>query len=59
MKTSTKNQLLGKMHEVKGSAKKELGNLTNSPSLKVEGQIEKTSGKLRQKLSRVQSAVGK
>ncbi len=59
MKNSTKNEIEGKFHEVKGNLKKKAGQMTNSPRLKAEGQIEKSAGKAQQKLGRVEKALEK
>ena len=59
MRESTRDKREGKLRELKGSVKKGAGELTGSPSLKVEGQIEKSIGKLQQKRGRVKPALGK
>ena len=41
MNNSTKDQVQGKLHEVKGALKKKAGQIINSPGLQAEGQIEK------------------
>ena len=38
MKDSTKDQIEGKAHEVKGKIKETLGKATNDPNLHAEGQ---------------------
>ena len=50
MKASTKNQVKGKLREVKGSLKKKAGDIIDSPGLQIEGQIEKTAGKVQEKV---------
>jgi len=41
MKSSTKDQAQGKLHEVKGSLKEAAGKLSDNPNLEKEGAIEK------------------
>jgi uncharacterized protein YjbJ (UPF0337 family) len=59
MKNSTKDEIAGKFHEMKGNLKKKAGQMTNSPRLKAEGQIEKSAGKVQQKLGRAKKVLGK
>jgi uncharacterized protein YjbJ (UPF0337 family) len=59
MKSSTRDEIEGKFHEVKGNLKKKAGQVVDSPRLKAEGQIEKSAGKIQQKLGRVKKAFGK
>src|ERR1700693_3231488 len=44
MKPSTKDQVQGKFHEMKGKVKEKAGKATNNPNLMDEGQAEKVSG---------------
>jgi len=41
MKPSTKDQIEGKLHEMKGKVKEKAGQITNNPNLAAEGQNEK------------------
>ena len=59
MKNSTKDEMQGKFHELKGNLKKKAGEMTNNPRLKAEGQIERFGGKVQQKLGQVKKAFGK
>jgi uncharacterized protein YjbJ (UPF0337 family) len=59
MKPSTKNEIAGKVHEVKGTIKEKVGELTNDPDLEGEGIGERTAGKLQKKLGQVEKALGK
>src|ERR1700730_9197351 len=45
MENSTKDQAEGKFHEMKGKVKEKVGQVTNNPNLKSEGQGENLSGK--------------
>jgi len=57
MKPSTKNEIAGKVHEVKG--KEKVGELTNDPDLEGEGLGEKIAGKVQKKIGQVEKALGK
>ena len=59
MKPSTEDEIAGKVHEVKGSIKEKVGELTNDPDLEGEGIGEKLAGKVRKKLGQVEKALGK
>lgn len=59
MKNSTKDEIEGKFREVKGSFKKKTGEIIGNPELEAEGQIEKTTGKVQQKLGRVERVFEK
>ncbi|MHB1069068.1 MAG: CsbD family protein [Gemmatimonadaceae bacterium] len=49
MKSSTRNQAKGKLHEIKGAAKEAAGKLTKDPDLEDEGTIERTLGTVQKK----------
>jgi uncharacterized protein YjbJ (UPF0337 family) len=57
MKPSTKDQVEGKLHEVKGTIKKEVGKATHDPNLKVSGDAE-NAGKVQKWIGRVEKAAG-
>ena len=59
MNESTKNQIIGKLHEVSGSLKEGAGNATNDPDLTAEGQGEKLGGILQTKLGQIQKVFEK
>jgi uncharacterized protein YjbJ (UPF0337 family) len=59
MKPSTRNEIAGKVHEVKGKAKEKVGQLTNDPNLEAEGLGEKIAGKVQKKIGRVEKALEK
>jgi hypothetical protein len=40
MKPSSQDEVAGKIHEVKGAEKENVGKLTNNPDLEAEGKIE-------------------
>jgi uncharacterized protein YjbJ (UPF0337 family) len=59
MKQSTKDQVGGKLHEVKGKVKEKVGQITNDPSLEAEGQVEKIGGKVQKKIGQAEKVLGK
>lgn len=58
MKTSTENEIAGKVHEVEGMIKEKVGELTNDPDLEGEGIGEKIAGKVQKKLGQVEKTLG-
>jgi uncharacterized protein YjbJ (UPF0337 family) len=58
MKPSTKDQAEGKLHEVKGKLKEQVGNLILDPKLESEGTDEKRAGHLQQKIGQVEKLLG-
>ena len=58
MKDSTKDQVQGKTHEVKGAVKEKIGHATNNPDLEAEGQDEKVAGKVQKKVGEVEKVLG-
>ena len=59
MKSSTKDQVEGKLHEVKGTVKKAAGQVTNNPDLTNEGQAEKLAGTVQKKIGQVKKVFEK
>jgi uncharacterized protein YjbJ (UPF0337 family) len=59
MKPSTKDEIKGKAHEVKGKVKEKVGQLTSNPDLEEEGQNEKVGGKVQKKIGQVEKVLGK
>ncbi|MDU0460149.1 MAG: CsbD family protein [Geobacteraceae bacterium] len=59
MKPSTKDQIEGKFHEVKGKIKESAGKLSDNPELQGEGVGEKIAGKAQQKIGQVKKVLGK
>ena len=53
MKSSTRDQIKGKFHELKGKAKAKAGQVTNDPNLKAEGLVEHRAGKVQRSLARL------
>ena len=59
MKPSTENEIAGKVHEVKGTIKEKVGQITNDPDLEGEGIVENITGKIQSKLGQVEKAIEK
>jgi uncharacterized protein YjbJ (UPF0337 family) len=59
MKASTKDELKGKAHEVKGSIKKTAGQITDNPKLEAEGHLEKVAGTIQKKVGQVEKVLEK
>ena len=59
MKPSTKDQIAGKLHEMKGKAKQKAGQVTNNPTLAAEGQDEKLAGKIQKKVGQIEKVFEK
>jgi uncharacterized protein YjbJ (UPF0337 family) len=58
MKPSTQDRTEGKLHQVKGKVKEEVGKATNDPDLEVSGEAEKNAGKVQNWIGRAEKAVG-
>ncbi len=58
MKPSTQDRTDGKLHEVKGTVKEEIGKATNDPDFEVAGNAEKNAGKVQNWIGRAEKAVG-
>jgi len=48
----------GAFHEVKGKIKEKAGEVTNNPNLENEGTVEKTAGKVQNKVGQVEKVLG-
>lgn len=59
MTNSTRQQIEGNLHDVKGTAKEAEGKLTNDPDLEAEGRIEKVAGIVQKKLGKLEKMIGK
>ena len=58
MKESTKDQLEGTAHEVKGAVKEKTGQVTNNPELEAEGRDEGLAGMIQKKIGQVEKVLG-
>ena len=59
MKSSTKDQVEGTFHELKGRVKEVAGKLSDNPKLEAEGTGEKIAGKVQEKVGQVKKVLGK
>ena len=59
MKSSTKDQVEGTFHEIKGKVKEVAGKLSDNPTLEGEGLGEKIVGKVQKKLGQVEKVLDK
>jgi uncharacterized protein YjbJ (UPF0337 family) len=58
MRESTKDEIKGTAHGIKGAVKEKVGKATNDPNLQAEGQDENVAGKIQKKVGQVEKAVG-
>jgi uncharacterized protein YjbJ (UPF0337 family) len=58
MKSSTKDQAEGTLHELKGKIKEVAGKLSDNPELEAEGTGEKIAGKVQEKIGQVKKVLG-
>jgi len=58
MKPSTDDKTTGKLHEVKGRIKENVGKLIKNPDLEADGKAEKNAGKVQNWVGEVKKAVG-
>jgi uncharacterized protein YjbJ (UPF0337 family) len=59
MKPSTKDQIEGTIHKVKGKVKETVGQVINNPDLEAEGKVEALSGKVQKKVGQVEQVLEK
>jgi len=59
MNPSTKDEIKGKFHEVKGKVKQKVGQVTNNPDLEAEGKSEHISGKIEKKIGQIEKVLEK
>jgi uncharacterized protein YjbJ (UPF0337 family) len=57
-KASTKDELEGNLHDLKGKVKQKAGQLVNDPDLEAQGQAEKIAGKIQKKVGQVEKVLG-
>jgi uncharacterized protein YjbJ (UPF0337 family) len=53
MKSSTKDQVEGKLREIKGRVKEAVGHATNNPDVTNQGRAEKLAGRVQKKVGQV------
>jgi len=59
MTQGTDDQIKGKLHELKGSVKETVGQVTNNPELTAEGQDEQLSGTIQKKIGQIKQIFEK
>ena len=59
MKSSTRDQVEGALHEMKGKAKQVVGKLSGNPKLQASGAMEKLGGIVQGKVGQVKKVLGK
>jgi uncharacterized protein YjbJ (UPF0337 family) len=59
MKSSTKDQMAGTFHEVKGHVKEAAGKFANSPELTAKGKAEELAGKVQKKVGEIKKVLDK
>lgn len=57
-KESTKDQVKGKGHEIKGKIKQKAGRALNDPDMEAEGQDEEIAGKVQEKVGQIKKVFG-
>lgn len=58
MKESTKDQLTGKAHELKGAIREKAGQVTGNQKLEDKGTGEKVAGKVQKKIGEIEKVLG-
>jgi uncharacterized protein YjbJ (UPF0337 family) len=59
MKSSTKDNAEGKMHQLKGKSKQILGKIVKNRKLEAEGKAENLDGNVQEKIGKFKKVVGK
>ncbi len=59
MKSSTRDNLEGKMHQVKGKIKETIGKVAKDHDLAAEGTVEKIGGKAQEIIGEIKKVAGK
>jgi uncharacterized protein YjbJ (UPF0337 family) len=59
MNPSTKDQIEGAFHEVKGKVKKAAGRAVGNPDLEDEGTAENLGGRLQKKVGQIEKVLQK
>ena len=59
MKPSSKDEVAGRVHAVKGAVKEKVGKLTKDPDLEAEGVAEKVAGAVQRKIGQVKKVLGR
>ena len=59
MKSSSKDEIKGNFHEVRGKVKEKVGQVTNNPELEAEGKAEHNAGKTKKKVGQIKKVFGR
>ena len=59
MKSSTRDNAEGKLHQAKGQMKVAVGKLAGDADLKAEGKIENAAGKAQEKVGQIKKVLNK
>lgn len=59
MKPSTKDQIEGKLHEIKGKVKEKAGQVVGNTNLAAEGRGETLAGKVQKKVGQIKQVLEK
>jgi uncharacterized protein YjbJ (UPF0337 family) len=59
MKSSTRDDAEGKLHQAKGTIKESVGKMVGNRKLQAEGKDEHLQGKVQEKVGQVKKVVGK
>lgn len=59
MKSSTKDKVEGKLHEVAGTVKEAAGKAIDNHEMEIKGKTEKLAGKIQQKVGDIKTVAGK
>jgi uncharacterized protein YjbJ (UPF0337 family) len=59
MKSGIKDEIAGKLHELKGDLKEKLGKLTSDPDAEAEGSAEKFAGTVQKKIGQAEKIIEK
>ncbi len=59
MKPSTRDQMEGNLHAVKGIVKEKVGVVTNNPTLRVKGKAENVAGRIQKKVAEIEKVLEK
>ena len=58
MRPSTRDQIKGELHEIRGKAKVKVGQITNNRDMAAAGQSEQLAGKIQKKFGRIKKVFG-
>jgi uncharacterized protein YjbJ (UPF0337 family) len=59
MNPSTKDEITGNLHEVRGSIKLKVGQVTSNADLEARGKAEHNKGVIQKKVGQIERVVGK